>query len=54
MIIIGLFEKLPEATSTEQVVIQGKGSFQKIWKSSDATPRGQSERQFEWKLVGTR
>lgn len=49
---IGLFDKLPEPLSTEDVVVQGKGSLQKIWKASDVTPRGKTEKVYEWKLVG--
>ncbi|QIG66232.1 hypothetical protein KNV09_gp177 [Vibrio phage Athena] len=49
---IGLFDKLPEPTSTEDVVIQGTGSFQKVWKASDVTPRGKLDKVFAWKLVG--
>ncbi|AFB83923.1 hypothetical protein F404_gp066 [Vibrio phage pVp-1] len=49
---IGLFDKLPEPTSTEDVVIQGTGTLQKVWKVSDATPRGKADKVFVWKLVG--
>ena len=49
---IGLFEELPEPTSTEDMIIQGTGSFQKLWKASDVTPRGCKNKVFTWKLVG--
>ncbi|QIG60653.1 hypothetical protein VPT02_077 [Vibrio phage VPT02] len=49
---ISLFDKLPEPTSTEDVVIQGTGTLQKVWKVSDATPRGKADKVFVWKLVG--
>ncbi|QQO38434.1 hypothetical protein VPG01_076 [Vibrio phage VPG01] len=49
---IGLFDKLPEPTSTEDVIIQGTGTLQKVWKASDVTPRGKADKVFVWKLVG--